>query len=520
MVKLSAKSLVLPLLLALSGAAIADERQAIIIANRSYDRLADVAEASAALGLSQDLRRAGFEVSAFSNLDRRGMRRVLDTIEDVLSEGEDILVFVSGQISASGNGVWLLATDAEAPTNLMPGDGALSLNALAQALSDTRASTVMLIGQPSADGFDAPQGVSVFNGSTSSLAALVRGELLVEGRSLADVAERAGRGVTASGYLPSTRAFLKAEAQGGELPSGITEADIEGYLFAQAKAANTEVALLQYLERYPTGANATEARRLLAQLSKTPEDLARETEQALALSRSARRDIQSNLTLLGFDTNGVDGILGRGSRNAIRRWQLANDMAGTGYLSANQITLIEEQAFQAKQAIEREDAAYWRQTGRLGTEAGYRAYLDRYPTGLFSDLARQELSRLAAATEAADWDAARLANNAEAYAAFLEAHPNGVYAQEAKARLAALQPSGPTEAEIAAAKEQESKAMANPIFRLLAEQRLGALGYGPGLVDGTFDDTTRVAITAFQNANELNPTGYLDVASLNKLLNN
>lgn len=516
----SAKTLVLPLLLTLSGGAIAEDRQAIIIANRSYDRLADVTEASTALGLSQDLRRAGFEVSAFSNLDTRGMRRVVNTISDVLETGEDILVFVSGQISAGEGGTWLMATDADSPNALMPGDAAMSMDALAQALSDSGATSVMLIGKPASGGFDAPQGVTVFNGSAGSLAALVRNGLLVAGRSLADVADNAGRGVTASGYLPENRAFLAAEGQGATLPEGISEADIEDYLFDRARTTGTEAALLGFLERYPTGLNAAEARRMLTDLSKTPEDLAREAEVALSLSRSARREIQSNLTLLGFDTNGVDGILGRGSRNAIRRWQLANELSGTGYLNAVQIAMIEEQAFSERQAIERSDAAYWRTTGRSGTAAGYRAYLERYPQGLFSDLARQELAGLEAQAEAADWNSVAQANTAEAYAAFLEKYPNGIYAEEAKARLAALQPSGPTEAQIAAAKAQETKAMANQIFRVLAEQRLGALGYGPGVVDGVFDENTRRAILAYQKANDIVPTGYLDVASLNKLLNN
>lgn len=520
MLTFSSKALVLPVLLALSGGAFADERQAILIANRAYERLSDVAEASAALGLSQDLRRAGFEVSAFSNLDTRGMRRVLGTIGEVLEKGEDILVLVSGQISTGDGGNWLLATDADTPSDLMPGDAALSLDALAAALGNSGANSVMMIGKPLADGFDAPQGVTVFNGPTASLVALIRNGLLVEGRSLADIADNAGRGVTASGYLPDTRAFLMAEGQGGALPEGITEADIEAFLFAKAKGANTEAALLGFLERFPNGINAAEARNMLAQLAKSPTDLAQEAETALSLSRNQRRDIQSNLTMLGFDTNGVDGILGRGSRNAIRRWQVANDLAGTGYLTGDQIASIEAQAFAARQAQEREDAAFWRTTGRGGTAAGYHAYLDRYPQGLFSDLARQELARLQAESEAQDWANARTANTPEAYEAFLTDYPEGVYAEEACARLAALLPAGPTEAEIAAAKAQETKAMANPIFRLLAEQRLGALGYGPGLVDGSFDETTRQAIMSYQKANDLLATGYLDVASLNRLLNN
>ena len=42
-----------------------------------------------------------------------------------------------------------------------------------------------------------------------------------------------------------------------------------------------------------------------------------ELERALGLSRDERRHVQRALSVLGFDTGGVDGILGRRSRDAI-----------------------------------------------------------------------------------------------------------------------------------------------------------------------------------------------------------
>ena len=46
--------------------------------------------------------------------------------------------------------------------------------------------------------------------------------------------------------------------------------------------------------------------------------------------------MQAGLTRRGFDTRGVDGSFGRGTRNAIAAWQQANDLTATGYLTANQ----------------------------------------------------------------------------------------------------------------------------------------------------------------------------------------
>lgn len=502
-----------------AGSAFAQERQAVLIANQSYEQLDNVAQASSVIALSQTLRRADFEVSAFSNLDTRGMRRALAGIEDALAQGQQILVVLAGQVHVDDTGVWLLATDAGRPSALMPGDNALSISALADLLSETQNIAVLMIGADNTAAIDAPQGVSVFTGDPSALGRLVRDHLLVEGRTLADVARAATGGITATGYLPTNHAFLPGSSSASALPDGITDADIEALFFAKAQQANTETAYLDFLSRYPNGASADQARRLLADLTRSPSDIARDAERALNLSRNARQEIQSDLTLLGFDTNGVDGIFGRGTRAAINRWQAASDLEVSGYLSADQIALMQQQALNQRQELERQDAAFWRQTGRLGTVDGYRNYLNRYPEGIFADFARDGLSELTAAAEADAWAQARAADTLEAYQSFLSAYPDGINADAAEARIAELTPIGPSEAQINEAKTQEERAVANPIFRLLAEQRLAALGFNPGTIDGRFDANTRAAIAAYQAENDLVPTGYLDIASINKLLN-
>ena len=63
---------------------------------------------------------------------------------------------------------------------------------------------------------------------------------------------------------------------------------------------------------------------------------AAQAEAVLNLSREQRRAVQAGLTRRGFDTRGVDGSFGRGTRNAIAAWQQANDLTATGYLTANQ----------------------------------------------------------------------------------------------------------------------------------------------------------------------------------------
>jgi lytic murein transglycosylase len=53
------------------------------------------------------------------------------------------------------------------------------------------------------------------------------------------------------------------------------------------------------------------------------------------LSRDQRIGAQNALTRLGFDTQGVDGVIGANTRAALRRWQIANNRLADGYLTAD-----------------------------------------------------------------------------------------------------------------------------------------------------------------------------------------
>lgn len=61
-----------------------------------------------------------------------------------------------------------------------------------------------------------------------------------------------------------------------------------------------------------------------------------ETERALALDRSARREIQVRLRLAGHDPGGVDGVFGPRTRSAVAGWQEANGQPVSGYLNEAQ----------------------------------------------------------------------------------------------------------------------------------------------------------------------------------------
>jgi len=53
------------------------------------------------------------------------------------------------------------------------------------------------------------------------------------------------------------------------------------------------------------------------------------------LSRDQRIGAQTALTRMGYDTQGIDGVIGANTRAALRRWQSANGRTADGYLTAD-----------------------------------------------------------------------------------------------------------------------------------------------------------------------------------------
>lgn len=69
-----------------------------------------------------------------------------------------------------------------------------------------------------------------------------------------------------------------------------------------------------------------------------------EAESQMDLDRRAIRDIQARLLVLGHDPNGVDGKIGRGTRAAMRAWQVSIGTEPTGYLNQPQYAALQTQS--------------------------------------------------------------------------------------------------------------------------------------------------------------------------------
>jgi peptidoglycan hydrolase-like protein with peptidoglycan-binding domain len=380
----------------------------------------------------------------------------------------------------------------------------------------------------------------VVTGDATALARFAAQKLVQEGVSLAALG--AGEtGLTLSGYLPARAAFRPVAALADApvtAPAAQTEAERaeEEAAWGRARQAGTIAGYEAYVAAFPQGRFATLARSELERLRNDPVVQAQAAEAALALNRDARRTVQRQLALLGHDPRGIDGLFGRGSRAAISAWQQAQGLRATGYLDREQVLRLEAQAARraaeleaeaaARQAEqERQDRNFWSQTGAAGDEAGLRAYLRRFPDGLFADVATDRLAVIeedrraqAAGRDRAAWDAARAAQSVAAYRGYLAEFPQGAFAAEAEARIAELEAEAAGGPDRARAEAAEAALGLNALARRLIERRLEGLGYDPGEVDGQFDDRARRAIRRFQAARDLAATGYVDQPTMVALL--
>ncbi len=537
----------IPCALALGAATAAGADTALLIANDRYDAAQDLRYGDEILSLEGPLDRAGFDVIVVENGTAEAMRAAVSALLEA-DETERVLIALSGHVVRSQRGSWVLGSDADAPDLGSVGAEGVALDVLFEIAGRAPGQAVVLLGQEArridvgpglSRGFgplDAPQGVTVLSGSPDDLADLARDVLLQPGADLL-AAVAGSRGLRSHGFLSPALPFLPAIGGGVVTPpSGPSEE--ETALWVAVQELNTEGAYRAYLEQYPGGAFAAEAlsrAEALEEEAADPVAQAEAAEAALGLSRTQRQQIQRDLTILDFNTRGIDGIFGPGTRGAIRGWQSSRGFEVTGFLTGPQVAVLreagaqraaelEEEARRQREAEEQADRAFWQATGQGRDEAALRAYLSRYPNGLFSEVARARLDEIEAdrlaeveAEERRFWQEVQAADSVEAYRRYLELYPGGQFIDIAQQRLSVLQ-TGLTPRELALAEAREAALNLTPQMRQLAEQRLAALGFDPGRVDGSFDARTRGAIRDYQRSRGLGPTGYLDQMTVVRLL--
>lgn len=554
----------------------------------------DASDETGSAGISaaaEALEGAGFKVVSAFDSEIEASRELLGSL---LSEDapERSVILLSGRFAHAGGASWYLPGGLDAPSLTDVDGAALSLGMVMEIAARSPGGAVVLLGARTHDTpedervalgtgvtaglgrLEPPQGVTVITGTIPDIADFAGTRLVERGRSVPEMLEGVSA-LDAYGFRSPLVTFLPREVSATP-DAGDGAAEREREAWQESRETDTIEAYRAYLEEYPDGAFADEARAAIDGFARDPERI----EAALDLSSDARQRIQRDLVLMGYETRGVDGIFGPGSRSAIRRWQGENGFEATGFLTAAQISDLDQmaEARRAEQAEEerrqerereRADRAYWEDIGRGQDEAGLRAYLDRYPDGAFSDVARARLDEIEGANdraaweraeaedtqaayrryldahedgafagrararleelveseaEAADkaaWEEAREADTAQAYARYLEDFPEGAFSERARRRQAALTDDAPVDdgaISEAEARQAEAALGLNQISRSLVEAQLLAQGFSPGRTEGQFDGNTRAALERYQEARGLPVTGYVDRKTLNRMI--
>lgn len=542
--------------------ALGAERAALLIGNSDYRELVDTRRGERALRPSTELKRKGFTVVSLRNANADTLRRAIDSYIEQADGSERAVILLGGHFVTTGSTTWYLPVDTadltvpdlirhSIPVSVLmdlaaeiPGGAVVALGGDTDAGDELVEEAVRPL-RPGMGTIEVPQGVTLITGEIGEVADFIEDDLLDSGRDMRGAVSKSRHKVVMRGYMPG-KPFLAAGSTSRPAPKTRAEPepvnppapvrDEDESFWSATTSIDTERAYGAYLERFPRGKHATQARKRLDELKDAPRKRAEEAEQALQLNRAARRAVQNHLTILGYDTRGIDGIFGKGTRAAVTRWQSDNGFDATGYLSRQQVLRLTDQgdakarelAAEARLKEERlrqQDTAYWRETGRDGTEAGLRAYLKRYPDGQYAanaeaQLADIEESRRAtvAAEERRFWDNIRAQDTVEAYRAYLRDYPRGSFKAEAEGRIAELQRQTNQAGAIEQAKEDEAQLTLLPVTLVLVEQRLRNLGFDPGQVDGRLTKESRRAIRQYQETRDLDVTGYLSRQTLVRLI--
>ncbi len=455
-------------LLGLTGLASA-QNLALVLSNGYYENGTNVPNISRAhQQLVSAFESQGYEVIGGKDLNRLETRRRIGEFADKIAQADTVVAVLNGHITHFGESSWLLPADANVNSATGVAFRGVNIGFIMQLLAQKPGKSVLLVGESDRELVRIPL---VEEGLARMI--LPRGVMMVSGAytNVGDILRH-------KFLRPDMRVIDVLRTDTGRL-------EIEGDIPAALKLGGNRF------------------------MARTPEQV----ENALGLSRTERRNIQRDLTNLGFDTRGIDGLFGNGTRTAIQNWQRGERVTRTGYLTAEQVATLRQQGDAARVQIEANDRRYWAQTGANGTQRGLQLYLQRYPDGVFSNRARAELTRDNALTDEQSWARAVRLNTQTAYREYLRDFPNGVYKNIARSRIGTVPQVVDNDG-----KRAEDALRLNSVSRLLIEQRVADLGYRTGPRDGNFDLASRQAFRGYQRDRGLPVTGYVTADMIRRLL--
>ena len=431
-------------LFAATLSASAERRLALVIGNGSYQHTTRLPNpVNDAQAISNKLAGLGFEIHEGYDLDKAGMDRVLRNFARSASESDLNVFFYAGHGMSVDGTNYLVPVDArfEDQTSLdfeaiavdfvtrqMSISDAVNLvfldacrdNPLSRSLSRSMGATRSAVGgglsemkiaspgKGMAISFATSPGEVALDGEGNNspfTQALLR-HLDAENTDIAEVfsrvtgdvyeqtnqAQRPWQNVSLTGPVvlnPVTRLVQPTESANTESATAPSSSDMleeQKILFGLARETGAVEDYQAYLDSFPNGLFANNARRMIRSLqgsqtaalggttnverttggSNGNVNLAASidetgplvlpitnnlrgalanqgTEQALDLDRKQKGDIQAMLNASGHNVGGVDGRWGNKTRNGISNWQLANGLVATSYLNAPQLELLRSQ---------------------------------------------------------------------------------------------------------------------------------------------------------------------------------
>jgi peptidoglycan hydrolase-like protein with peptidoglycan-binding domain len=289
----------------------------------------------------------------------------------------------------------------------------------------------------------------------------------------------------------------------GGIADSLLQQELDKQAYIAAQNANTVAAYQNYLKRYPKGIYKVNAERALAKLGAPIDgstEAAAAAEARLGITRSQRVAVQRELARLGYLSGSADGAWGRNTRNAIATWQRDRKEKVTGYVTEAQLrvllrgvvvvpppddvdpgALVPAEIEAALRLTRTQRTTIQKQLTALGYDAGVA-------DGLWGSKTR---------TAIRTWQKA----NKKTQTGYVTASQVRLIADQA----GKVAPPPPTNE--AALEEQLLDLSVEERADLQA--RLRQLGYDTGRTDGTFSNTTRRAIGAWQADEGERVTGFL-----------
>ena len=166
---------------------------------------------------------------------------------------------------------------------------------------------------------DIPQGVTVIRGPAMDVARYAARDMARTGRFVRRAAIEYELQI--EGYAPQEQVIVRegdvSPPRGAidpPLPDPFANRAADDVSWRLAQEADSAEGYKTYLNGFPDGAHVNAARRRISALTSEPFYRERRAEEDLELDRDARRAIQRDLTILGHDTRGIDGVFGNGTR--------------------------------------------------------------------------------------------------------------------------------------------------------------------------------------------------------------